>query len=179
MIYFTADTHFNHKRIIELSRRPFADVAAMSTELIRRWNATVREYHEPVYVLGDFAFWYKDAQPLDEIFGQLNGEKHLITGNHDEQNTKVLRLPWKTQTALNHVRYGESRFVLCHFPLERWWHQERGVIHLHGHCHGGLRRLIPHRFDVGVDCESFFPAAADVLIERAAAQAFTPEDYHA
>lgn len=178
MLWFTSDPHFNHRRIIELSRRPFPDIATMNAALIENWNARVQATDE-VYVMGDFAFHYADSTPLDDIFHALNGEKHLIIGNHDEQNRKVIRLPWVSQAPLAHIRYGEARFVLCHFPLERWWHQERGVIHLHGHCHGGLRRFEPHRFDVGVDVGGLYaPWSAVELIERAAAQAFEPTDYH-
>jgi calcineurin-like phosphoesterase family protein len=178
-MYFTADLHFNHRKILTFGKgRPFASVEEMNEALIQRWNETVEHYYDPVYVLGDFAFWYQGAQDLEDIFYRLNGEKHLVVGNHDEQNRKVLRLPWKTQTQLNHVRYGEHRFVLCHFPLERWWHSERGTLHLHGHCHGSAP-VRPHRFDVGVDIEQRFqPWAATELIEMAAAQPFVPESHH-
>lgn len=179
MIWFTSDLHFNHAKIIDLCKRPFGSVVEMNEKLIEAWNSRVDNADE-VHVLGDFAFWYKDAQSLDDIFYRLNGEKHLVVGNHDEQNAKVLRLPWKTQKQISHVRYGEQRFVLCHFPLESWWHAERGVLHLHGHCHGSLRRRVPHRFDVGVDVLGHFftPLSAPELITCAEAQAFTATDHH-
>ena len=151
----------------------------MNAALIERWNGVVQPTDD-IYVLGDFAFWYKDgAQPLDEIFHSLAGEKHLVVGNHDESNRKVFQLPWKTQTHLTQVRWGEDRFILCHFPLESWWHAHRGTLHLHGHCHGSLQRQIPHRFDVGTDVEHFVPVSAPELLLRAVAQEFTPQDHHA
>lgn len=79
---------------------------------------------------------------------------------------------------LNQVRWGENRFILCHFPLESWWHAHRGVLHLHGHCHGSLPRALPHRFDVGTDVEHFLPVSAPELLRRASAQEFTPQDHH-
>jgi calcineurin-like phosphoesterase family protein len=169
MLWFTADTHFNHHRIIGLCRRPFADVAEMNKALIVNWRTRVQP-DDVIYVLGDFAFHYRDAQPLDEIFDQLPGEKHLVVGNHDEQNPKVLRLPWKSQSQIAHVRYGETRFVLCHFPMETWWHRERGVLHLHGHCHGTLERKTAHRFDVGADPQGYMPVSASQVIVSAAPQ---------
>ncbi len=179
MLWFTSDLHFNHRRIIELCGRPFTSVEDMNDSLIRRWNAIITEYTDVVYVLGDFAFHYKDAQPIDEIFHQLNGEKHLVVGNHDEQNSKVLRLPWKSMSQIAHVRYGEARFFACHFPMESWWHMERGVIHVHGHCHGSLQRRVPHRFDVGVDASPFYlPHRATALIDAASRQEFNPTDHH-
>lgn len=176
-IWFTSDLHFNHARIIELCKRPFKSVEEMNQSLIDKWNAVVGTYDE-VFVLGDFAFWYKDAQPLDEIFHSLKGNKHLIIGNHDEQNKKVLQLPWDTQRHIGHVRWGEaSRFVLCHYPFERWWHMERGTIHLHGHCHGSAPEA-NRRFDVGVDSNSFAPVHATTLISIALQLPFSAEAYH-
>lgn len=39
--YFTSDTHFGDHRVLKLYARPFATVAEMDAELIRRWNAAV------------------------------------------------------------------------------------------------------------------------------------------
>jgi hypothetical protein len=53
--FFTADHHFNHKRIIEYSSRPFKDVDEMNEVLIRKWNEKIKP-KDTVYHLGDFAF---------------------------------------------------------------------------------------------------------------------------
>jgi calcineurin-like phosphoesterase family protein len=178
MLYFTSDPHFNHTRIIELCHRPFATTAEMNEKLIENWNATVKNYTDPVYCLCDFAFWYKDApHELFDLFDRLNGEKHLVIGNHDEQNTRVLRLPWKTKTHLEHVRYGEHRFVLCHFPIERWWHMERGVLHIHGHSHGHAPTRA-HRFDAGVDVWDFKPVSAEDVIDIASTEYWNSEEFY-
>ena len=58
-VFFIADTHFNHKRIVEIREkergRKFASLEEHDEELIRRWNATVGK-KDTVWHLGDFSF---------------------------------------------------------------------------------------------------------------------------
>lgn len=179
MLWFVSDTHFNHKKIIELCQRPFDSIDEMNQAIIDNWNSVVGK-HDDVYHLGDFAFHHKDdTMKMDEIFYALNGIKYLIVGNHDEQNSKVLRLPWKSVQHYAHVRYGEARFVMSHFPFERWWHMEKKqyTIHVHGHCHGSAPEKA-HRFDAGSDPQEFFPVNAEELIREAAVQKFNHKDYY-
>lgn len=181
-IYVTSDTHFNHAKILDLGRgRPFADVGEMNEALIANWNGVVSKRDE-VWHLGDFAYGESAAAGLglkpSTIFHRLNGKKHLIVGNHDEQNSEVLRLPWTSQQHVRHGKVNGKKYALCHYPLETWWHSYLGVVHLHGHCHGGLQRVIPHRFDVGVDVWGFTPRAVEEFGALAEGQEFDPVDHH-
>lgn len=181
-VFVTSDTHFNHAKILELGRgRPFADVGEMNEALISNWNAVVSKRDE-VYHLGDFAYGEsagggKGRKP-SSIFMMLNGKKHLIVGNHDEQNPQVLRLPWTSVSALRHIKVNKRKIALCHYPLETWWHSYLDALHLHGHCHGGLERVISHRFDVGTDVWAFKPMAIEDFVTLADAQEFDPQDHH-
>lgn len=176
MIYATSDTHFFHKRIIELAGRPFMGLDHMHATMVRRWNEVVSK-HDDVWHLGDFAY---DDPKLWELFAALNGRKHLVVGNHDEAAKGVLRLPWQSIQHHANVRYEGLTFVLNHFPIEQWWRIERGYIHLHGHCHGS-RKLPPrqHRFDLGADCWNFTPVSLDTLAKLAILQGpFDPTDFY-
>ena len=51
MIYFTADTHFDHANIIRFCNRPFATVEEMNETLIANWNRKVHG-NDTVYILG-------------------------------------------------------------------------------------------------------------------------------
>jgi len=89
--FFTSDLHFGHKNVIPYCNRPYKDVEEMHKAIIKMWNKTVRK-KDTVYVLGDFSLnpkWSKEIIPL------LNGNKILISGNHDatflfpaKENTK-------------------------------------------------------------------------------------------
>jgi calcineurin-like phosphoesterase family protein len=176
-LWFTADLHFNHAKVIGYSNRPFADLADMNQQLIRNWNHTVADT-DTIYVLGDFAFSARDGQPIADIFAQLHGHKHLVTGNHDERNPAVLKLTWESMALLRTIRHEGRRFECCHYPLETWRNAQHGNIHLHGHSHGTLRRQIAHRFDVGVDVASYFPIRAEQILAIADAQTFAAQDHH-
>ena len=53
-VWFTADTHFNHRRLIEINRPQFGSVEEMNETMIERWNERVKK-GDRVYHLGDFA----------------------------------------------------------------------------------------------------------------------------
>lgn len=162
MLYFTSDTHFGHAAVLRLSARPFASVEAMHTALIARWNAVVAP-GDTVLHLGDFGMG--TAEELSVVFRQLQGQKHLVIGNHD--GVAVLRQPWKSRRYYVVQKWRGLRFVCCHFPLATWWHAYLPqVLHVHGHTHGGVVEPVPHRFDVGVDAEHFAPVSAEVLFAR-------------
>lgn len=53
MIYFTADLHFYHDKIIRHTQRPFRSAEEMNKVLIQKWNARIA-YDDEVFILGDF-----------------------------------------------------------------------------------------------------------------------------
>jgi calcineurin-like phosphoesterase family protein len=99
--FFTSDTHFGHRNIIDMSARPYASTGEMDADPIASWNAIVGP-GDTVWHLGDFA--YGDRQYQQSVFDRLNGTKHLIRGNHDKGSSKIwvgkasmtwLASPWK------------------------------------------------------------------------------------
>ena len=176
MIWFWADTHFNHPGIMHYCARPYENVWEMNQDLVDRWNSVVGGRDE-IYLLGDFGFYHSSLPPLEGIFSLLKGKKHLIIGNHDEKNKRVLKLPWTTQETLQMLRQDGARVGLCHYPFETWASAHKGSLHLHGHSHGSLKRKIPHRWDVGVDAEPY-PISLEEVLRRGREEVFEPTDNH-
>lgn len=160
-IYFTADTHFGHSRIIPACKRPFRSVEEMDREIIARWNSVVQP-EDTVYHLGDFCF--KGSKLAAQMLQYLQGEIVLLRGNHDTENTVKLER-WRETYDLHEVRVDGVQFVLCHYPLLEWPSVFRGAAHLHGHTHA---RIAPTslRADVGVDAWNYFPVTAAQIMER-------------
>lgn len=176
MVFFTADTHFNHEAIIGHCNRAYRSVAEMNEALVARWNEVVLRENDEVWVLGDFGFVRKDAEDLLAIFWRLRGRKYLVVGNHDEKNPQVLRLPWEKLTYLHTFKKDGVRAELCHYPMESWNQSHHGALHFHGHSHGTMGKR-PRRFDVGWDVWGR-PVEFEVLVELAAKETFIPTDHH-
>jgi calcineurin-like phosphoesterase family protein len=152
-LWFTADTHFGHAGALSLYRRPFASVAEMNAAMVARWNATVAPDDE-VWHLGDFALRTTPDQAAD-LLRQLNGRKHLITGNNDPP--WIVALPeWHGTAAYAEIRAPDRLLVLCHYAFRTWNGMAKGALNLHGHSHGRLKPL-PRQTDVGVDAWDFRP----------------------
>ncbi|MGN1351246.1 MAG: hypothetical protein ACI4VE_00385 [Clostridia bacterium] len=66
MIYFIADTHFNHRNIIEYCNRPFKDTNEMNEYIIQKWNSVVKEEGK-INIFGHI-----HDKPLDERFNKDN-----------------------------------------------------------------------------------------------------------
>ena len=87
-LYFTADPHYGHARILEYCKGRAAlwsSVEAMNLGLAERWNDTVTD-DDFIVVLGDFSMGKRE----DTVkYGQwLRGRwKGLVPGNHD--------MPWE------------------------------------------------------------------------------------
>jgi calcineurin-like phosphoesterase family protein len=155
-VFFTSDTHFADHRVMNLYPRPFASLAEMDAALVARWNATVGEGDE-VWHLGDFA---RTAKAAAALLPELNGAKHLVTGNNDPPG--VLQLGWASVAPYVETEVEGVRLVLCHYPFRSWNGQHRGSLNLHGHSHGRLKPL-PRQFDVGVDVRDYRPVRLEAL----------------
>ena len=158
-VFFTSDTHFSHSNIIKFCDRPYSNVSEMNSELINNWNKVVPK-DGIVFHLGDFA-WSGSINKYKEL---LNGEIHLIYGNHDKdcissnafaskQPQLVLNIDGKL-VYLNHFPY------LC-FPMQHM--QLFGHVHLSKYKNTGydfeicVKNLKPNQYDVGVDLNDFTP----------------------
>ena len=152
-VWFTADTHFGHSKIIEFCKktRPCAE-SEMDDVLIDKWNSVVKD-NDVIYVLGDFC-WKRNA---DYYINQLNGNIKFIPGNHDiwmsKNNLKKQDFKKTNFEILNHYveeKFNKIKFVLCHYPVAQWNRMPHGSFHLYGHMHGALT-MEGKCLDVGID----------------------------
>lgn len=162
-IFFTSDTHFGHDNIIRTCARPFANAADMDEALISRWNSVINP-GDTVYHLGDFC--YRNACGADRYVAELNGEIHLIAGNHDARTLAENAKMFASVNVIREINAGGKHIVLCHYPMREWHGAWRGAWHLFGHVHGRLNEQ-PHGFslDVGVDSHDFRPWSLDEITD--------------
>ena len=128
MIYFIADTHFNHANIIKYCNRPFKNTYEMNEYIIKKWNSVVKEA-DTVYHLGDVGFG--SLQEVKSLVERLNGRKILLRGNHD---FKIGVNAWKEIGFLEVYKKKIilDNLLLTHAPTEE---VEENQINIFGHIH--------------------------------------------
>jgi len=164
MIYVTSDLHFNHSNIIKYCNRPFINTFEMNQKLINNWNSVVQR-GDSVFVLGDFMFGRKAEHDADYFLSNLNGNKILITGNHDKKEVINAR-GWKeVHKTIYETEINGQYIVMCHYPMRSWNHFFRNSWHLFGHVHN---KMEPYglSFDVGVDSWNYMPISFDQVKEK-------------
>lgn len=141
-IFYIADNHFGHEKIIEYDRRRFDSVGQMDALMIQRWNEVVSD-EDTVYVIGDLSF-YKEERTLS-ILHSLAGEKVLIQGNHDRVSPRVAKCYVKREKYLE-IMDGSERVVMCHYPMPFWNGQFKDTVHLYGHVHNSEQAAMCEEF---------------------------------
>lgn len=184
-IYFTSDEHFHHKNIIRLCNRPFADIEDMHEQLIHNHNAIVQPA-DTVYHLGDFCWnWNK----VKGILSRLNGEHHLIMGNHDQchpvhdkgrgkYTAEYIKMGFKSVQIDLKMHIGPHAVKLCHFPYmpentanveeynlryPEFRPKNEGGWLIHGHVHNTYKQS-GRMINVGVDQFDFSPVSEAQLL---------------
>lgn len=187
-VWFVADTHFNHAKIIEHALRPFSSLAEMDRQLIKNWNDHVQP-RDDVFHLGDVA--WREAEVYRD---KLNGNIHLIRGNHEVAAEKIKhRFIWVKDVYELAVREffleegrewsEKQRIWLAHYAHRVWPRSHHGVWHLYGHSHGSLVDA-PNALslDVGVDATARWLGGVetgkrDLEYEQIIGVRTSPEDY--
>lgn len=159
-VFFIADQHFFHARMLEIASRPFSSVEEMNEKMIEAHNSVVKP-GDRVYHLGDFAWKFPD-----QIIPRLNGQNYLIRGNHDFRIRNVKKIEgfiWVKDTFK--LKVGELHIWLSHYPHREWPNSFHGSFHLHGHVHGQLERY-GRSMDVGVDAIGYSPISIEAVAKQ-------------
>jgi calcineurin-like phosphoesterase family protein len=159
MIYFTSDTHFGHKNIIEYCERPFDNVHIMNQTIFDNINKVV-DYDDTLYILGDFCF--KGQSPAKYVSKINCSNIHLILGNHDKRTDYIddldasrIDVGFSSVQDVKEIIYCNQRIFLSHYPHRSWPASHKDSYHLYGHVHSKLNdedvQSKRKTLDVGVD----------------------------
>lgn len=158
-VYFTSDLHFFHKAILDFCpnriKKYGSTVPEMNENIIADWNETVNPT-DIVFVLGDVSFG--SITDTAEVLSRLNGELHLVSGNHDQKylDKKLFTVWFKSTQPYLTVNIQQQKIAMCHFPFAEWDSCHWGSWSLFGHLHGNESDLVKQLkkykcMDVGVD----------------------------
>lgn len=165
-IFICGDHHYSHKNCIKFDGRPFSSVEEMDETMIERHNEVV-EKSDIVYSVGDFCFG--GTEKWKSIRKRMNGDWHLVKGNHDKQSYKFLRELFSTVQEIKNLRVGKQTIVLSHYPMYTWEKSHYGSFSVHGHEHGSLKDTYDQTgkiLDVGVMANNYYPYHVDEIIEH-------------
>ena len=166
-IFLTSDSHFGHANIIKYCNRPFEHITEMDEALISNYNEVVKP-SDTVYHLGDFAF----SRTPEKYFYRLNGNVHLILGNHDDESN-LRNCQFASVQDVLFFHHNSNAFWLSHYAHLRWPRSHHGTYHMFGHSHGGLNGY-GRSMDVGVDAQNYYPIHIDDVIKKLKKIAVTP-----
>lgn len=178
-IWFTADTHFGHRKIALYTKRYFClndkekellesssikaglnwktsleSTFLMDDCLINKINELVKE-NDILWHLGDFCVNLKNKNVAEIYRNRINCKNvFLISGNHDKEKTKSI---FNEVFDYKEIKVFSKYIMLSHYAQVFWHKSHNGAWMLYGHAHGAAERWLeetmPERLsmDVGVD----------------------------
>ena len=175
-IFFTSDYHFYHELARKRSRQIFKNIYDMNEELISRHNARVSNVDD-VYILGGIIVCENSEleENLKNTIGRLNGNLHLIVGNHDYKyiDNPVFRKYFISIDEAKLIRYDKKYVQLCHYPILLWYRKNKGAYHVFGHMHNennskeyNILKNEENALNACVEVNNFQPCTLYELIEN-------------
>ena len=179
MIYYISDLHLGHDNILAFDGRPFNDTKTMGEEIKRRWNLTV-EKGDTVYILGDVV--WRNSEENIKLLKSLNGQKHLVKGNHDRLNGEMKKC-YESISDYKEITDTGRKVVLSHYPMPVFKnHYYKNNYMLYGHVHNTVESMVVNKLkqimeNNGFPCEiynvgcmveymSYTPRTLDYILEQ-------------
>lgn len=151
-------TNFGHENIIKFcdKSRPFDTVEEMNEAIVKNWNSVVSP-NDVVYHLGDC--FMGQIETVAEYGSRLNGEVHVIPGNHDikQRIAEMEKLGWIIESKTYGFEYNDTNFIMIHERPEEMRGDSANII-LYGHIHDAAPKgLVDWTYHVGVDTNDLTP----------------------
>lgn len=172
-IFFTSDLHFGHNREFIWKERGFSSMDEMNETIVERWNNTVSS-DDDVYVVGDLMLGGSEYHEKGlELIKRLNGNIHIIAGNHDTDKRIELYKTLPNVVSVLHaerLKWNGYHFWLSHFPADTSNLEKESLkqvtINISGHTHSKhkFHKDIPYIYNVAVDAHNCTPVTVDEVI---------------
>ena len=115
-IWVSSDTHFCHNQPFLYEPRGFSNIYEHDEKVILNWNTTV-DPDDTAYLLGDIML--NDDERGLKCLSRLNGNIHLILGNHDsarrieayDKVPNIVSIQYSTV-----IKHNNQVIYLSHYP---------------------------------------------------------------
>ena len=172
MIYFTSDTHFCHNKEFIYKPRGFSNIEEHDKAIIENWNKIINK-DDIIYHLGDVML--NDNEKGLNYLKSLNGEIHIILGNHcTDTRIKLYQTCFNVieVTYATIIKYKKCSFYLSHYPTitandidTSPYH--KNLINIYGHTHQKTKFYNdnPYMYCVCLDAHNNYPVSIEQIIE--------------
>ncbi len=150
MYFFTADNHFRDPEMLVVVPRKFKSVDHMDSVMIKRFNERVGP-DDTCFILGDLFHKVSGGTKPEDILAQLNGQKIIIRGNHDNNNGV------KTIMDSAVIEYFGQKILLIHDPKDAYDKCGFDFVFC-GHVHKAWQYR-SFTINVGVDVWNYYPVS--------------------
>lgn len=141
---YISDLHLFHKNVTKAGKnfdsRPYENIEEMNDDILQRWNNSVTNI-DHVYICGDL-IWKFNNENRDEamrILNAMNGNLHLIVGNHDKVKSALFKKRFEEIVFYKRVQDyldGEQvQVVLSHYYMPFYEGHYHNTVLIHGHSH--------------------------------------------
>jgi len=161
---YISDLHFGHINVTKAGKnfdnRNFRDLDEMHDFITMKWNANVKN-GDHVYILGDVCLQLNNNNfgYYKELISNLNGNKHLILGNHDKNINRKYELLYvevcQYKEVQDIVNNSNKRVILSHYYMPFYNHHYRNAIMLHGHSHNSAESEMERRITAMLNRQGF------------------------
>jgi len=161
--WIISDTHFGHRKIIEMCNRPFQNLEEMEKTIIKNWNNRIQDGHD-VIIAGDFSLSTKER--CEQICRQLHGNKLLIKGNHDSHSNQYYRDCGFDEVSKYPIIL-EEFWIVSHEPL--YMDNSLPYFNIHGHIHNNpmFKSISSVNYCVSVERTDYKPVDFEVIKNKA------------
>jgi hypothetical protein len=197
-LFFTSDTHYNHKNICrgvsnweaKEKTRDFSTIEKMNSSLVNNINSRVGQDDILIH-MGDWSFGgfesiaeFRNRIVCKNIYLILGNHDHHIENNREDSKSHFADVSNYSRLEVKTHKGDVLDFVLCHFPICSWHDLSKGVIHLFGHVHltPNLKITQGKAMDVGVDGNNLYPYSLkevlDIMKNQECCSISVYEDHH-
>jgi calcineurin-like phosphoesterase family protein len=151
-LWVISDTHWNHRRMIELCGRP-QNFDALINE---NWKRQVDE-RDTVIHLGDVILGQNGT--LKDILASLPGRKIMVRGNHDHESNG-----WYERQGFHYVCGGllHRGVWYSHYPATSL--PDGALVNVHGHTHNNPYPVLPHHRLISLELNGYNPVLVDMAL---------------
>lgn len=141
---YISDLHLFHKNVTKAGKnfdnRPYKNIEEMNDDILKRWNNSVTNA-DHVYICGDL-IWKFNNDNRDgamKILQEMNGNLHLIVGNHDKVKSQLFKKRFEEIVFYKRIQDvlddKQVQVIMSHYYMPFYEEHYHDTVLIHGHSH--------------------------------------------